>query len=215
MRLQGTVSRVEIFGILVDVGVGREGLVHISEFGETKGGQVNNAFQIGQGVMVWVKQVEKKANRVTLTLQEPLAVEWHELKPGQIHSGKVVRLEKFGAFIDIGAERPGLVHVREITTGRVAHPDEVVTLGEEVEAQVIGVNRKKRQIDLSMRALEQQVVDESEDEAPPATVMELALRAAMEGQFQPERSTRKKRKNKGSNTQEKLLRRTLENRRDE
>ncbi|MDP7645396.1 MAG: S1 RNA-binding domain-containing protein, partial [Anaerolineales bacterium] len=130
-------------------------------------------------------------------------------------SGKVVRLEKFGAFIDIGAERPGLVHVREITTGRVAHPDEVVTLGEEVEAQVIGVNRKKRQIDLSMRALEQQVVDESEDEAPPATVMELALRAAMEGQFQPERSTRKKRKNKGSNTQEKLLRRTLENRRDE
>ena len=127
MRLQGTVSRVEIFGILVDVGVGREGLVHISEFGETKGGQVNNAFQIGQGVMVWVKQVEKKANRVTLTLQEPLAVEWHELKPGQIHSGKVVRLEKFGAFIDIGAERPGLVHVREITTGRVAHPDEVVT----------------------------------------------------------------------------------------
>jgi translation initiation factor 2 alpha subunit (eIF-2alpha) len=80
---------------------------------------------------------------------------------------------------------------------------------------VIGVNRKKRQIDLSMRALEQQVLDEVEDEAPPATAMELALRAAMEGQPQPERSTRKKRKNKGSNTQEKLLRRTLENRRDE
>mgnify|MGYP001161337469 FL=1 len=215
MRLQGTVSSVELFGILVDIGVGLSGLVHISELGETKGGQGNDAFQIGQAVTVWVKQVEKKANRVTLTLQEPLAVEWHELKPGQIRSGKVVRLEKFGAFVDVGAERPGLVHVREITTGRVAHPDEVVTLGEEVEAQVIGVNRKKRQIDLSMRALEQQVVDEDEDEAPPATAMELALRAAMEGQPQRERLMRTKRKKKGSNTREKLLQRTLENRRDE
>ena len=107
------------------------------------------------------------------------------------------------------------MHVREITTGRVAHPDEVVTLGEEVEAQVIGVNSKKRQIDLSMRALEQEAVDESEDEAPTATAMELALRAAMEGRPEAERSARKKRKKKSGNVRDDLLQRTLANRRDE
>ncbi len=214
MRLQGTVSSVEIFGIIVDVGVDRDGLVHISDLNDKKDINGGDKFQVGQEITVWVRRVEQKANRLTLTLQEPLAVEWQDLNPGQVYLGKVVRLEKFGAFVDIGAERPGLVHVREITTGRVAHPDEVVTLGEEVEAQVIGVNRKKRQIDLSMRTLEQQVVDEGEDEVKPATAMELALRAAMEGQPDAERSARKKRKKTRGNAREELLQRTLTNRRD-
>ena len=127
----------------------------------------------------------------------------------------MVRLEKFGAFVDIGAERPGLVHVREITIGRVGHPDEVVMLGEEVEVQVLRVNRKKRQIDLSMRVLEQQAVDEVEDDTPTATAMELALRSAMERQPETEKSARKKRKRKMGTAQEQLLKRTLDNRRDE
>ena len=215
MRLNGTVSSVELFGILVDVGVGRDGLVHISEINEKKDKHGGEKFKAGQEITVWVKQVEQKSNRVTLTLHEPLAVGWNELKPGQVYSGKVVRLEKFGAFVDIGAERPGLVHAREITIGKVAHADEVVALGEEVEAQVIGVNPKKRRIDLSMRILEQQAVDENEDEDPPKTAMELALRAAMEGQPETERSARKRRKNKRGNMREELLKRTLANRRDE
>ena len=212
MRLHGTVSSIEIFGILVDVGVGRDALVHISELNVKGNKNSGNNFEIGQSITVWVKQVEKKAKRVTLTLHEPPAVDWQELKPGLVYSGKVIRIEKFGAFVDIGAELSGLVHVREITTGRVAHPDEVVTLDEEVEVQVIGVNRRKRQIDLSMRALEQQAVDDGEDEEPPPTAMELALRAAMEGQPVTERPARKKRKTKSGNPQEELLQRTLDNR---
>ena len=215
MRLHGTVSSIEIFGILVDIGVGRDGLLHISELNEKVKKNAGKNFQIGQAITVWVKHVDKKAKCVMLTLQEPLAVDWQELKPGQVYSGKVVRIEKFGAFIDIGAELSGLVHVREITTGRVAHPDEVVTLGEEVEAQVIRVNRKKRQIDFSMRALEQQAVDDGEDEAPPPTAMELALRAAMEDQPVTERPARKKRKTKRDNPRDELLQRTLYNRGDE
>ena len=215
MRLHGTVSSIELFGILVDVGVGRDALLHISELNEKGNKNAGNNFEIGQAITVWVKQVEKKAKRVTLTLREPPAVDWQELEPGQVYSGKVIRIERFGAFVDIGAELPGLVHVREITTGRVAHPDEVVTLGEEVEAQVLGVNRKKRQIDLSMRVLEQQAVDDGEDEAPPQTAMELALRAALEGQPVTDRPVRKKRKTKNSNPREQLLQRTLDNRGDE
>ena len=215
MRLQGTVSSVEIFGLLVDVSVGQDGLVHISEFKDANDENGSRNFESGQEATVWVKRVEHEANRLTLTLREPVAVDWHDLKPDQVYSGKVVRMEKFGIFVDIGAERPGLVHVREITMGRVRHPDEVVTLGEEVEAQVIGVNTKKRQIDLSMRVLEQQAVDDGEDEALPQTAMELALRAALEGQPVTDRPVRKKRKTKNSNPREQLLQRTLDNRGDE
>ena len=74
---------------------------------------------------------------------------------------------------------------------------------------------KQRQIDLSMRALEQQAVAEIKDETPKATAMELAIRSAMANQSEPEQSKRQKRKKKSSDIQEDLLQRTLANRRDE
>ena len=215
MQLTGTVRSVEMFGLVVDVGVAHDGLVHVSELNDANDENGGREFESGQEIIAWVKQVDHEANRLTLTLREPAAVDWHDLKPGQVYSGKVVRVERFGIFVDIGAERPGLVHVREITMGMLRHPDEVVTLGEEVEAQVVGVKIKKRQIDLSMRALEQQAVAEIEDETPKATAMELAIRSAMANQSEPEQSKRQKRKKKSSDIQEDLLQRTLANRRDE
>ena len=215
MQLTGTVRSVEMFGLVVDVGVAHDGLVHVSELNDANDENGGREFESGQEITAWVKQVDHEANRLTLTLREPAAVDWHDLKPGQVYSGKVVRVERFGIFVDIGAERPGLVHVREITMGMLRHPDEVVTLGEEVEAQVVGVKIKKRQIDLSMRALEQQAVAEIEDETPKATAMELAIRFAMANQSEPEQSKRQKRKKKSSDIQEDLLQRTLANRRDE
>ena len=215
MQLKGVVRSVEMFGLVVDVGVAHDGLVHISELNDVNDENGGREFESGQEIIAWVKQVDHEAKRLTLTLREPAAVDWHDLKPGQVYSGKVVRVEKFGIFVDIGAERPGLVHVREITMGMVRHPDEVVTLGEEVEAQVVGVKIKKRQIDLSMRALEQEAVAEIEDETPKATAMELAIRSAMANQSEPEQSKRQKRKKKSSDIQEDLLQRTLANRRDE
>ena len=198
MQLTGTVRSVEMFGLVVDVGVAHDGLVHVSELNDANDENGGREFESGQEITAWVKQVDHEANRLTLTLREPAAVDWHDLKPGQVYLGKVVRVERFGIFVDIGAERPGLVHVREITMGMLRHPDEVVTLGEEVEAQVVGVKIKKRQIDLSMRALEQQAVAEIEDETPKATAMELAIRSAMANQSEPEQSKRQKRKKKSS-----------------
>ena len=71
--------------------------------------------------------------------------------------GKVVRLETYGAVVDIGAERPGMVHVSELAHGYVKTPSEIVKEGDEVEAKVLDVNRKKKQIKLSMKALEPEV----------------------------------------------------------
>jgi small subunit ribosomal protein S1 len=98
-------------------------------------------------------------------------MEWREVKVGNTVKGKVVRLEKFGAFVEIGAERPGLVHISEMAHGYVKVPGDVVKEGDEIEAQIIEVNRRKKQIKLSMKALqpEPEVVVEEKPKPSPVS----------------------------------------------
>lgn len=211
MKLQGTVKKIELFGAFVDVGVGRDGLVHISALRRERVNKVEEVLQVGQEATVWVRKVDPKAGRIDLTMIEPAAVEWDELQRGQVLTGKVVRMEKFGAFVDIGAERPGLVHVREMSNARVSDPGDVVKLGDEVDVKVIGVDPRKRQIDLSMKSVDVAIEDE-EPEIPAATAMELALRKAM-GTSAPPRGGRKGSGRRGQarsrREQEDILSRTL------
>ncbi len=182
MRLEGKVTKIEMFGAFIDVGVGVPGLVHISMLRQGHVNRVEDAVQEGQTVEVWVHRVEPAAGRLELTMIRPLLVEWKELKPGLRLKGEVARLEKFGAFVDIGAEKAGLVHVSEMSSGYVGNPADVVKVGDEIDVTVLDVDRKKRQIRLSMKVPEVEAVEEpeAEAEAPPPTAMELALRQAME-----------------------------------
>jgi predicted RNA-binding protein with RPS1 domain len=122
--------------------------------------RVEDVLKVGQQVEVWIKRV--KDDRVELTMIKPLDLEWRDIKKGMNVKGQVVRLEKFGAFIEIGAERPGLIHISEMAHGYVRQPSDVVKEGDEVEAQVIDVNRKKKQIKLSLKALQPEPVKEEE-----------------------------------------------------
>ena len=112
---------------------------------------VSDVLEIGQEVEVWVKRIRE--DHVELTMFKPLDLEWRDLKKGMIVKGKVVRLEKFGAFVEIGAERPGLVHISEMAHGYVKQPSDIVKEDDEIEAEVLDVNRRKKQIKLSMKAL--------------------------------------------------------------
>lgn len=213
MRLEGVVKTNEIFGVLVDVGVDYDGLVHISEINKHNNEVDKQNLDVGQKITVWVKKTDENSGQISLTLKEPLALEWNDLKSGETYVGNVTRLERFGAFVDIGAERPGLVHIREITMGRLEHPEEILTIGEEVEVQLLGINKKKRQINLSMRTLEQKFMDSEDDEDPVPTAMELALRAAMDPDESELKQDKRLKHNRGSrSTQEDILRRTLEGR---
>ncbi len=173
----------------------------------------------GDEITVWVRSVDVDQSRIDLTLIPPLGLGWNEIQVGQVHSGKVVRVEKFGAFIEIGAERPGMVHVSEMANGRVDSPGEVVKVGDEINVKVIKVNSKKKQIDLSIKALEEpiEVPKEEADEKLP-TAMELALRRAMQGTQMGEEfaarkaAKREKRQDKRRQQQEEILSRTLRNR---
>jgi small subunit ribosomal protein S1 len=187
-QLQGRVKRIELFGAFIDLGMEHDGLVHISQIREEPVKNVNEVLAVGQEVTVWVRKVDVEHGRIDLTMICPPGMMWNEIQAGQVLTGTVVRVEKFGAFVDIGAERPGMVHVSELSSGYVGSPQEVVKVGDEVQVKVLKVNSRKRQIDLSMKALESPVVapqspaasaDNDEDDEKVPTAMELALRRAL------------------------------------
>jgi predicted RNA-binding protein with RPS1 domain len=149
---------------------------------------------------------------------EPLAVDWNELKAGQVYTGKVTKTEKFGAFVDIGAERPGLVHISEMATYRVEDVTEVVKPGNEVRVKVLGVDSRKKQIKLSIKAVE--LADMAEDEAEASepeeelTAMQLAFKRAQQAS-RDSRAGESARAGKAQarRAQEDLLQRTLASKR--
>ncbi len=153
----GTVVKTTLAGAIVDLGLAIPGVIHISQMQAPESDQpvkrVDDVLHTGETVEVWVRKV--KDDRVELTMNRPLDLEWREIKKGMNVKGKVTRLEKFGAFVDIGAERPGLIHISELAHGYVRTPSEVVNEGDEVEAQVLDVNRRKKQIKLSLKALQE------------------------------------------------------------
>jgi len=232
MQFAGTVIKTTIAGAVVDIGLSTPGVVHISQLSTEPVNRVEDVVTTGQQVEVWVKRVFPKKNRIELTMIKPLDLEWREITKGMNLKGKVTRLEKFGVFVDIGAERPGLVHISEMTHGYIKNPGEIVKEGDEVDVQVLNVNRQKKQIKLSMKALEEKPekvvkeplpqvaraaseAEEAPKEEPVPTAMEMALRQAMErskGREPEAQVSRGKQKNAASNNEiEQILARTLKN----
>ncbi len=234
MKLTGVVKRLELYGAFIDVGVGVDALIHISKLGTEHVNRVSDVLKEGEEVAVWVDKVDKKRNQLMVTMIEPLDVEWRDLKEGQVYTGTISRLESYGAFVNIGAEREGLVHISELSHDYVKQPSEVVKVGDEVQVQVLGFSKRKRRIDLSVKSLlqkpeaqaavaapvdyRQEIEEEPEDddESMP-TAMEIALRRAMGDDFpvhdrQSKRSRgRRQHRERERAKQEELLNRTLYN----
>lgn len=213
MELTGKVKHIELYGAFVDVGVGTDALLHISQLGKANVRNVEDVVKVDEAVTVYVLKVDKDAGRIALSLVKPPAVSWDTLKEGDTIEGEVVRVESFGAFIEFGAERPGMVHVSEMKDGYVKSPDEVVKVGDRIQARILKINRKKRQIDLTLKEQRQEtyevVSDEPEEELP--TAMALALRKAMAQQDdRPSAAAREAAaKNKKRSEQEDIIARTL------
>ncbi len=235
-RLTGKIIKTTLAGALVDVGQEIPGVLHISQLQKEPVNKVEDVVHEGQSVDVWVRKVRK--DRIELTMIQPLAYEWKDLEPETIVKGKVVRLESYGAFVDIGAERPGMIHISELARGYVKNASDVVKEGDEVEAKIINVDRKKRQIRLSMKALQPEVVEEEKpareskrtkrskkheeqeleveetkaESEPELTGMQVAWQMAQERAKSKSKSQRSKRSKNNSAEQEDILHRTLEKR---
>ncbi len=201
MHFTGEVVKITLTGAFVDIGLDRPGYVHISRLRKEPTQRVEDVVEVGQKVDVWARRVDPKTGIVDLTMIKPLDLEWREIKKGMVVKGKVVKIENYGVFVDIGAERPAMVHISEMTHDFIKHPSEVVSEGDEVEGKVILVNRRKKQIKLSMKALQeppvklakkvQKAAAKEAGEEPLPTAFELALREALE-RAKREESARKR-----------------------
>lgn len=184
MAVSGKVKRLELFGAFVDIGVGKDGLLHISQLGQQDVRNVGDVVKAGETITVFVMRVDREQGRIALSLVRQPSVSWDSLEVGRTVTGKVTRLEKFGVFVDIGAERDAMIHVSELSDGYVNSPSDVVHVGEEITAQVIKVNRKQRRIDLSRKALlappkVEKYVPEDDEPEDNTTALGFALRRAM------------------------------------
>lgn len=217
----GPVTRLTLYGPIIDLGEGQSGLLHLSQMGHSNFRNVEEVVSLGQTLEAYVLKVDSKSGNILLTTSKPPELPWEAVRVGETYKGKVIRLEKFGAFVDIGAERPGMVHISEMTNSYVKSPEDVVKVGDDVDVRVMKVNRKKRQIDLSMKPgkseVQEAVMQQQESSEPAPTAMELALRRARamsENRTAPQYSntpTRKPRREREERDveQDEMIRRTL------
>jgi len=185
MEMAGKVRSVTDFGAFVELGVGPQGLVHISQLARRRVEKVTDVVQVGDDVQVWIKKVDKKRGRISLTIIKPPTVHMKDLKPDTVIPGVVTRLEPYGVFIDIGTGRDGMVHISELTDGYISAPSEVLSVGDKIDVKVLEVDRKARKVNLSTKefftvskAPEPVKEDQSGQTEPAPTIMELAFQAA-------------------------------------
>lgn len=194
MKFTGKVLKVSLAGAAIDIGAEKPAMLHVSQMVPPSEDEpimsVSDVLSEGQEIEVWVKRVRDQ--RIELTMIKPLDLEWREIKTGMTVKGTVVRLETFGAFVEIGAERPGLIHISEMAHGYVRTPSEVVKEGDEVEAEIIDFNRKKKQIKLSIKALQPEPEKEELDTSSYPTSEELTVKKEKPVRRKREKKNKKK-----------------------
>jgi small subunit ribosomal protein S1 len=171
--VRGTVTSLASFGAFVDLG-GIEGLLHVSELGHGRVGHPQEVLAVGQEVEVRVQKIEPARDgsgreRIALShralLQDPWQEQAARLRPGIRMTGRVARLEAFGAFVELAPGVDGLLHLSELTThdGKHAprHPREALQVGQTLEVKVLEVDFERRRISLAPAA--------PDDEEPGAT----------------------------------------------
>ena len=205
--VSGKVTYISVYGAIVDIG-GQEALLHVSKLGRSDFRNIEEVIKVGDNVDAYILKINKDGN-IALTNEKPPALPWSMIKRGETYAGTVTRIEDYGAFIDIGAERPGMVHVSELADGYVQSPNDIVTVGQEVEVRVIKLNRRNRQIDLSMKTPEEEIEEilNPTEEVPSA--MEMAFRRA-ERKQQARRGNKKNRR-RDYEQQDDIISRTLRN----
>lgn len=142
----------------------------------------------------------------------PKRLRLNELKPGTTTQGTVKNIAQFGAFIDIGAEQDGLVHISELSEDRVRRVEDVVKVGQQVEVTILDVDRNRKRISLSMKPryeMDQATTATVDDDEPVLTPMQLAFQRAEEKRKAQEEKQRKDR-DKTRRQQDDILSRTLQ-----
>jgi len=165
-RVTGVVTRLADFGAFVELQPGVEGLIHVSEMSWTK--RIKHPSEVlkeGERVEAVVLKVDLAASRLSLGLRQVLENPWDTIKDrypsGKIVEGKITRLAKFGAFVEVEEGIEGLVHISDFTSERrIQHPNEIVKPGQVVRAIVLSADPDAKRLKLGMKQLEATPADQ-------------------------------------------------------
>lgn len=163
--IEGTVKNVTDFGAFIDLG-GADGLLHISEMSWGRVESPKKAFKVGETVKVFIKDI--KDTKIALSRKFPEENPWNDAASkfavGTIIKGTVARMTDFGAFVELAPGVDALLHVSQIAKEHIEKPSDVLTIGQEIEAQIVDFNEEEKKISLSMKAL---LNSQEEPEAEP------------------------------------------------
>jgi 4-hydroxy-3-methylbut-2-enyl diphosphate reductase len=155
----GIVRRITDYGAFVDLG-GIDGLLHISEMSWTRINHPSEVVKVGQKVQVVVQKMNLESGRVSLSMRQILPDPWKNVgsryKVGDVIQCKISRLVPFGAFVLLEEGVEAIIPNQELTYRRIKRPEQVVSVGDEVEARVLDVRPEERRMTLSVRAVQQE-----------------------------------------------------------
>ena len=157
--LEGTVKNITSYGVFVDLG-GVDGLIHITDLSWSRVNHPSEILEDGQTVKVVILDFDDEKTRIQLGMKQLEAHPWDalsaDLKVGDKVKGKVVVLADYGAFVEVAPGVEGLIHVSEMSwSTHLRSAGDFVKVGDEVEAEVLTLDREDRKISLGMKQLNQ------------------------------------------------------------
>jgi len=156
---RGAVKNITDYGAFVDLD-GLDGLLHITDMSWGRISHPSEMVKVGEEIDVMIVEVDRERERVSLGLKQTVANPWDSIEQkypinGKVR-GRVVNLVPYGAFVELEEGVEGLVHVTELSwTKRINKPGEVLRIGEEIDAVVLGIQKEEQKISLGVRQLEE------------------------------------------------------------
>ncbi|MFM7540240.1 MAG: 30S ribosomal protein S1 [Planctomycetota bacterium] len=177
---KGIVKNIADFGAFVDLG-GIDGLLHITDMTWGRISNPHEIVRIDQPIEVYIISVDRDREKIALGLKQKTASPWSSVQDkypvGSKHMGEVVNVMSYGAFVKLESGIEGLVHISEMSwTKRINHPSELVSVGEQVEVQVLNINRDKQEISLGMKQVQSNPWDKVAERYPKDTVVSGVVR---------------------------------------
>lgn len=172
---KGVVKNIAEFGAFVDLG-GIDGLLHITDMSWGRVSNPHEVVHIDQELEVYIIKVEHDKEKIALGLKQKSPSPWANVEGkypiGSRHTGEVVNVMSYGAFVKLEPGIEGLVHISEMSwTKRINHPSELVSIGDQIEVQVLNINRDKQEISLGMKQVQPNPWDKVAERYPPGTVI--------------------------------------------
>ncbi len=164
-RIKGKVRNMTSYGAFVEIENDIDGMIHVSDMSWTR--KINNpneVLKVGEEVDAVILDIDPQQQRISLGLKQTEVDPWANIediyKIGDVVKGKVTKITTFGAFIELSHKIDGLVHISQISKDRVEKVKDKLSLGQEIEARVIKIDKDERRIGLSIKALEEDFSDD-------------------------------------------------------